>query len=563
MNNKAKKILSVTAAALSVFNVLYFYAIHFMWSGIIAILGSASPYIIMGIIAVLAALSVITVLCGKHGAVRSIITLVLSAFFLAVEIYITWVTRDSLPYFFRTFARGLLIMLAVGAVVFLLFYYPRTKLANVKWLKCVITAALLLALIIPYFNFLPNTFTCDPVVYAVGDDFQIVFTTRDKGTAWVEIGGEEYNDTYAGYRTSEDKVHKITVPQEALDNAGSYTINSRAMFLRGPYSAFQGSVISREYNWKGVDTSDGINYYVVSDTHLTVNAPASAAGYFGDKLDFLVCAGDTANWIDEQGDIMYFLKLAGKVTNSEIPVVYARGNHETKGLMADELYKYVASVNQEFYYTFRLQNIWGIVLDQGEDHGDDWSEFYGASRFDEYREKQVAFLDSVIENKENEYSADGVDYRIAVCHMPVSFMYRSDHAEEYKDMWIDRLNQMNITVMLGGHRHQLMYIPAELEDGTPLTYYKDYAGYDGSKPDGYATHANFPSVLVSRRSSVQPTAYDDEMVGDTLFYGLAVSADSEKTVMRFTNQDGEVLENIMSPWLEGVSYGSEIEIPNK
>lgn len=551
------------ASVLSVLNVLFFYAIHFMWSGIIAILGSSSPYIIMALIIIIAVSALILRLTRRNNPVFSVIFIVASLFFLAVEIYITYVTRDSLYYFIRTFLRGALVLGGIAFIVFLLFYYPKTRLAGKRWFKITVTTVLLLALVIPYFNFLPNSFTCVPVVYAVGDDYQIVFTTRDKGTAWVEIDGAEYNDTYAGYRTSEETVHKITVPQSALDNAGSYTIYSRAMFLRGPYSAFQGSTISKEYSWKGVDTSDGISYYVISDTHLCTNAPAKAAGYFGDKLDFLICAGDTANWIDEPADIMIFLKLAGNITNGEIPVVYARGNHETKGVYADELYKYVASVNQKFYYTFRLKSIWGIVLDEGEDHGDDWSEFYGAPRFDEYRQEQVAFLDSVIENKENEYEDSSVEYRIAVCHMPVSFMYRDDHAEGYKDLWIDRLNQMQLTVMYGGHRHQLMYIPAELEDGTPLSYYKEYAGYDGSKPDGYATHAVFPSILVSRRSDVQMTSVPDEMVGDTLFIGVAAYANEESTVLRFTNQNGEVLENIMSPWLSGVTYGDKIEIPNK
>ena len=43
-----------------------------------------------------------------------------------------------------------------------------------------------------------------PVVYAVENNYQIVFRTHSKGTAWITIDGIEYNETYAGYRKTEE-----------------------------------------------------------------------------------------------------------------------------------------------------------------------------------------------------------------------------------------------------------------------------------------------------------------------------------------------------------------------
>lgn len=560
MKKVSKLWFSIAVAALAVFNVLFFYSIHAMWSGIIAILGTASPYVLISIMFLLAVFTVLMLLGNKRMLIPTIIAAVISLFFFVVCCYVLSVTFDSIKYFVREFAIGLGFTALIALFVYILFYFPKTKLFQSKSVKLVLVFVLIFGIFFSYFDVSVNRFDSTPVVYAVEDNYQIVFTTTARSTAWVEIDGVEYNASYAGYRTSEDRVHKVTVPMDKLDNAKSYTINSRAMILRGPYSAFQGHTKSKEYNWRGVDNDGEFNYYVLSDTHTEYLKPIAAGGYFGDKLDLLICCGDTANWLDTGADVAYGLKIMGGITKGEIPVVYARGNHETKGLIADELYKYVGSVNEKFYYTFRLKNVWGVVLDLGEDHADDWKEFYDASRFDEYRAEQTEFLDGIIADKDNEYDAEGVDYRIAVCHMPITFMYRNDDAKEYKEDWIERLNQMKLTMCYGGHRHQLMYVDKNFEAGQELTYYKGYAGYDGSKPDGYATDANFSSVLVSRKSSVQTITVKEQFF-NKCFIGLAVTNNGSTTTMKFTDDKGKIVE-VASPWFADINYGEQIVVDN-
>lgn len=562
MKKQVKPWISAAVAVLSVLNVALYYSMHSMWSGIIAILGKASPYIVYAVMFVVAAAAVYLSLSKKSSLVLTVVTAVFSLFFLAVEGYIFSQTRDSYMFFVKDFLVAAACVAAIFTVIFFVFYYPNSKLKDSKLFKTAVVVAVIAAMFLGYFTIFVNGFTCIPAVYAVGDEYQIVFTTRIKGTAWVKINGVEYCDTYAGSKISEETVHKVTVPMSALDGAKSYSIYTKAMFLRGPYSACQGRTLSETYSWRGIDTSDGLQYYVFSDSHTQSNAITGAATYFGDDLDLLICAGDAANWVDRPADLAPYLKVVGDVAKGEIPVVYARGNHETKGRIADELYRYVGSVNQKFYFTFRLGNIWGIVLDLGEDHGDDWSEFYDSSRFVAYRDEQTEFLDGVLADAENEFDALGVDYRIAVCHMPVTFKYREDNNDKLKDEWIERLNQMKLTVMFGGHRHQIMYVDPEWEAGTPLTYAESYCGYAPSKNDGVMTDADFPSVLVSRKSTVQEISTDVSIL-DIHFFGAAVEVADGKTVIKITNEDHKPIENIVSPWFEGVSYGSEIVLVNK
>ena len=49
-----------------------------------------------------------------------------------------------------------------------------------------------------------HRFTYEPVVYAVEDTYQIVFSTNHSATAWVEVGGEKYAISLGSIQTIED-----------------------------------------------------------------------------------------------------------------------------------------------------------------------------------------------------------------------------------------------------------------------------------------------------------------------------------------------------------------------
>lgn len=544
-----------------ILNTLIFWSIRSMWSGIIAIAGKPVPYILMAVLAITTLTVSICSLYKKRPLALTIFGSVLDIIFLGLHGYMLSVTQDSWSYFVREFLYEIVFIATIVFIIFLIFYSQNIHWLHKKWLPPVYGT---LFLIIGFFSIydisLIHGIEKTPVVYSVEDTYQITFTTKAKGEAWVVIDGVEYNDTYAGYRKSEDTIHKITVPAEALDTAGSYTVYTRAMYLRGPYCALQGSTISETYNWRGVDTSNDLQYYAISDNHLTTKATADAANYWGDKLDFLLILGDTANWIDSENELALTLHLASDITHGEIPVIYARGNHETKGVVADEYHKYVGSKNENYYYTFRIRNIWGIVLDVGEDHEDSHWEFSDMARFDAYRSEQLAFLDEVIANSDTEYNAEGVDYRIGLCHIPLTFVKEDDPLQDQKFAWVERLNQMNLDVFFSGHRHELMFADANLEAGSTYTTTSDYNG-TGKATTYLMSGANFPNVLVSKRGQSQLYSEKENVFGK-YFIGVAASMNANETILKFTNESGEIIETI-SPWFENINYGKEIHIKNK
>lgn len=532
-----------------------------MWSGIIALTAKPVPYILCIVLAITTLFTTTLSMYKKHPFPIFTLGTILNILFLVLNGYMISVTLDSLYYFVRGFFSGCIFVGFLAFIIFLCFYSHKLKLFQQRWIPPVF---LIFLFIIGFFSIydlqLTNEIYKTPVVYAVEDTYQITFTTKAKGEAWVVINGIEYNDTFAGGRKTENTIHKITVPMSDLDSAGSYTVCTRAMMFRGPYESLQGPTISKNYYWKGVNTEDGLHYYVFSDNHLAKKSVAAAANYWGEKLDFLITLGDSVNWMESEHELSSILYLASDITKGEIPVIYARGNHEAYGARFAEYHNYVGSKDDKFYYTFRLKNIWGIVLDMGVDHEDDFKEYAGTAKYENYRIEQTQFLDTVLANAKDEFLAEGVDYRIGICHIPLTFYKVGNSHVSYREEWISRLNQMNLSVMYNGHLHDLMFIDESLEADTTLTLLPEFSGKSEKNDQYVMTGANFPSVLVSKRGQTQ-TRTDKEHVFDKFFIGVAASVKNDETILKFTNESGNVIETI-SPWFENVNYGEEIHIQN-
>jgi hypothetical protein len=551
--------LTVAAAAVAGLDLLFFFAMRDAWGGIATVVGIRGFYVGLLAIFLLLAATAMVMAFMKPRRLPAAILLGLSAVLFCALCYILYVDIGSWTYILREFLYALLWTAGIALMGFLLLSRGRTtatksRAAALATLAIGVVAALALTFDLGFLRFGEG-----PVVWAVGGEYQIAFTTTARSTASVEVGGVAYHDSYSGYDISETRIHKVSVPMSALDTARSYTIKARSMILRGPYWAIQGRTIARSCTFRPLDPSDGIQYYSLSDTHEFVEPAVKAAAYPGDRLDFLVIAGDTSSFLDRPADLDRILAIAHGATKGERPVIYARGNHETKGRLSNLLHRYVGADGMKFYYTVRLGPVWAVVLDMGEDHADDWQEFYGAARFDAYRHEETAFLDGVVAGAAHEYAAPGITHRLAVCHIPVTFQYAGDTGAERQKEWIERLDRMGLDLMLNGHRHQAMYISLDLPAGAPLTQCPAFSGKDRpGKVDGLRLEANFPAVIDSRRSEVQTNAVREDLFGRR-FFGLAVEAKDGLMELRYTNETGQVLRTV-GAWT-GEDLGDVITVP--
>lgn len=558
MEEKRLKIINILNPVFGFFALMVYLSMHAMLCFIGFNTFEALPYILGVIIAASAVLSLVNTLKLKNKII-SVVTFVVNCVSTVGSLAYFFGMLTHYKAFLLEMAKIIAIYVFIAIVIYLIFYHGKTEYRGKKTVAIILCVALIGGAVLCFTDFSTlrfNYITDGAAVYAVGDDYQIVFTTRAKGTGWVEIGGKSYYDTYAGAKRSNTRVHKITVPQSVLDEAGAYTIKSKAMLGEQGFNGLLGYTVKSDYSFRPVDTSDGIQAYAVSDTHDYNAVVKKSASFYGDKLDFAIMAGDAVSFLDTEADLSRILNLCNAITKGERPVIFARGNHELKCEGAESLHNYVGADGEKFYYTFRLKNIWGVVLDMGEDHADDWYEFYDTALYDDYRSEQVDFLERIIADKDNEYEAEGVEYRIGVCHTPTSFtFYNRTYMFDALVKINERLNQMKLDVMLSGHFHEVFKVENYYEAGRPLVYDKSYDKNSDGKPSFLATGATYPTIVCSRRATEQNPNKSENKFGGK-FIGAAVEFFENDKTVRFTNHKKEVIFTV-SPF-EEKDYGKVI-----
>lgn len=563
MKHNGKKLWSGICVIWALMVALFWFAMRVIWSGISKVLYEAAGlkeptefllnlplYISIFLWGVLA-LAVINLVWSSRKRWPVItMTAVLGVFTVASAVVVIMGAVDYLYFILPKFFLSLAVSLGLLGFTRLVFFPPVRKGKLAVALKCLLVALVIFASVWGGYGVtFGSRFTYEPVVYAVEDTYQIVFSTNHHATAWVEIGGEAYYDLFAGSMKSGDTVHKVTVPQEKLDAAKSYSIHAEKMIYRGPFGGFKGKEISKRYDFRPVDSSDGLVYYTLTDAHHARKGAVNAARSV-ENLDFLVILGDSVGMTEYEKDAQFTNLMAHDITGGELPVVYARGNHEIKGAYAEELYKYVGSKNGSFYYWFTLSDVFGITLDLGEDHDDGWWEYYGTDRFDLYRNEQTKFLEKLAAEKPYE----SYRYTLVACHIPIQFVNsRKDHVEA-KTAWTELLNRIGPDLAVYGHQHDL-YPFLEGQETMynakgKLVYNSQFKGEEGRTYGGYLTDYAFNGFIAGRRGTTQTD--DISALNRRDHIGLAVSVDLEAGIQkcRYVNTDGAVVP-VYNPFAEG------------
>lgn len=351
-------------------------------------------------------------------------------------------------------------------------------------------------------------FSFDPAVFVYEEGYYIIFVTPQKGIGWVEIDGAEYLEkTVGGLIQSEKLVHKILVPHEVLDKSQKYTVCFAAVAARLPYFPKTSPIQSKTFSFKSPAGKKDLNVYHLCDTHTRITPPARACEYFGDELDLIIMNGDIPNHSGSVEMLTKIHELCEKTAHGSIPIVFSRGNHDTRGEAALDFIDYTPNKDGDFFYTVRFSNVWAVILDCGEDKPDSNVEYGGMICFEPYRKKQTEFLKKLNETKP--YLAPGIDHRIAICHIPLYSSWNL-FAKDIYAQWLDELNAMGLDLMLCGHDHQTLYHP------------------DG-KDTGFGK-MDFPIIIGGTMAS-----HND-------YHGTALKFTSDSISFEFTDSDKNVLE---------------------
>ena len=303
---------------------------------------------------------------------------------------------------------------------------------------------------------LPKYMHCLPTVMAAGKSYFIFVPFDDEVIMWVTVKDKTYYDDCNGIFRSNTRMHKVELPYEVLDEAKEYTVHYIKMIDRRPYCPISEEERSITLPFRPVPTDGEIKIYHIADAHNMVEEPISAGSYFGDKIDLLVLNGDIPN---HSGDIENFnaiYEIAAAITKGACPVVFARGNHDTRGIHAEDMPNFIPTINGKTYYTFRVGSIWGLILDCGEDKVDGHPEYGVTVCFHQFRLAETEFIKNVIKNAKDEYEAEGVKHRLVVCHLVFTNTYDPpfDIEQDIYGEWARLLREhIKPDLMLCGHEH--------------------------------------------------------------------------------------------------------------
>lgn len=363
---------------------------------------------------------------------------------------------------------------------------------------------------------------CHPAVCMVEKDYQIILLCDCRALASVIVDGVTYTDSWCGVMRTDTLVHKITVPAAALNAARSYRVHIAPLADHCNYYPKPEPTQTYDYAFTPVpaDPDAPVELYVLADTHGDAVTPAKAVTC-RPQNQVLILNGDIGDSADTPEMIMTMHRLASTVTKGEYPVIYARGNHDTRGHNAEHMPDYVPTRQNTTFFSFRQGPVWGVVLDAGEDKPDGCVEYGGVCDFPAFRRAQTEYLKQLAANKANEYEAEGVRYRIAVCHMPFHqscYSFSQTTPEIYAE-WVHLLNEMGIQIMLCGHDHVIDRLGPVIFDGE-------------EKPV-------FPTVLCAVMEGHPERGRGYWTPGQ--YTGCAVTCRDGSITTEFTNHEGEII----------------------
>ncbi len=348
--------------------------------------------------------------------------------------------------------------------------------------------------------------SCKPTVTVINEDYEIILNSHENGIFAVEVDGIKYYEENSGVLSSEKNYAKIRFSQNLLDNAKKYTVIFKKSLERVAYWSKLGKEEREEFKFKPLKHRGQINAYHLADIHGCFDQAKRAASFFGSSLDLLILNGDYCE-LDTEEDYCALCKFTGDISEGRIPVILVRGNHDTRGTLAEKYTERLTANGHDTYFAFRVGGLRGIALDLGEDKDDSSVEYGGVNDFTGFRRRETAFLKSIKTGKSKPM--------FAICHSSPGYNTERagdenfDIEDELFTEWNRELERLGIKFMIIGHFHRAFFL---------------------KKNDGRSRRAHSYPIIVGSACVKQS--------GE--FCGAALTFSANTLSVRITNTEGDV-----------------------
>lgn len=317
---------------------------------------------------------------------------------------------------------------------------------------------------------------CAPSVFVIGEEYEILVNAKENGILCLEVGDEEFYEENAGVLATERAYAKIRVPQSVLDKEKAYTVIYKKTINHQAYFSEMGEAEKETFRFKPIEKQDGIQIYHLADVHSLFDIAKDTAAYFGDETDLYIMNGDIAE-VEAPEDFTRVACFLGNVAKGEIPIVFVRGNHDTRGKLSHFYTDFFPANGKDTYFTFSVGPISGIALDCGEDKPDDYiydekydfkPAYSGINRFAPFRKRELAWLRTLVPSPK--------PYRLAVSHIcPMQTTRKPgnqyDIEREVYTEFSKELSRLGTQAMLCGHIHKAYIMkPGDGQSLLPHTF---------------------------------------------------------------------------------------------
>ena len=173
------------------------------------------------------------------------------------------------------------------------------------------------------------------------------------------------------------------------------------------------------------------------------------------NFDFMLMNGDMVTQITEADTMVRHVFDVVPELTSSIPIVYTRGNHETRGRHAHYLAQFCPTPTGKPYFIVRQGSVAFLILDGGEDKPDSDPEYSGTVEFDAYRAAELEWIRKAV--KDPVFAE--APLKVAVMHIPALKTPTSWYGQSWlNENFVPALNDAGIDLMLSGHHHKPLFV---------------------------------------------------------------------------------------------------------
>ena len=294
-------------------------------------------------------------------------------------------------------------------------------------------------------------------------EMTITWHTNRVGVSKVIYGiGDQPEQTavasHAGLIPNDSTSHVVRLTGLKPGTAYRYRVVTREFkgYLT-PYAASYGDTVeSAPFSFTTLDPNKTVFSFLmwndIHDDSRRLEAMFDNVSWEG--VDFTVFNGDIINdFVRPDQPFRSFYDASVKRFGKTLPMVFVRGNHETRGPMARRLADYFPGQDGRFYWSFDHGPVHFVVLDSGEDKPDDHKEYAGLVDFAPYRQEQTEWLRADLASE----AARRAKFRIVLSHQPSAYGELNHFGvQEIRRLWDPIINAANCQLWLSGHIHDFM-----------------------------------------------------------------------------------------------------------